>query len=163
MPIRRRPRHRSSGFTLIEAMVAVVIIGILAAIAYPYYLDQVRKARRTVAKTALLEVANRQELKYFSLRNFVGATQLDFPTVSDGAIQVILFDRNGAPTTVREDAVYAVSVQQTDNANCGGPPCFILHAIPKNDQTNDACGTFTIDRRNQKGVSGGSLPASACW
>ena len=52
---------RSRGFTLIEVMMTVVIIGILAAIAYPAYQDQVRKSRRSDAKSVLLDAANRQE------------------------------------------------------------------------------------------------------
>lgn len=55
-------RHRDSkGFTLIELMIVVAVIGILAAIAYPSYLDSVRKGRRADAIAALLEVQMDQE------------------------------------------------------------------------------------------------------
>lgn len=49
------------GFTLIELMVVVAIVGILAAIAYPSYLDQVRKGRRAEAQALLMELAQRQQ------------------------------------------------------------------------------------------------------
>ncbi|MFZ1831504.1 MAG: type IV pilin protein, partial [Pseudomonadales bacterium] len=52
---------RERGFTLGELMIVVVIVGILATIAYPTYQDQIRKSRRIDAKNALMNVANRQE------------------------------------------------------------------------------------------------------
>jgi type IV pilus assembly protein PilE len=55
-----RPHQR--GITLIELMVTVVIVGILAMIGYPSYQEHVRKSRRADAKTALLDLAARQEL-----------------------------------------------------------------------------------------------------
>jgi prepilin-type N-terminal cleavage/methylation domain-containing protein len=55
---------RSGGFTLIELMIVVVVIGILAAIAYPSYQEHVRKARRADAQTALLELAQFMERHY---------------------------------------------------------------------------------------------------
>lgn len=58
-------KNRVSGFTLIELMIAVVIIGILAGIAYPSYQTYTRDARRTDAQTILLQLAGLQE-KFFS-------------------------------------------------------------------------------------------------
>src|SRR5690606_38472416 len=57
-------RKSSAGFTLIEVMIVVAIIGILAAIAYPSYQDHVRKSRRADAQTALLELAQFMERHY---------------------------------------------------------------------------------------------------
>jgi type IV pilus assembly protein PilE len=54
-------KHRSAGFTLIELMVAVVVLTIIVAIAVPSYSNQVRKSHRTEAKTALLDLASREE------------------------------------------------------------------------------------------------------
>ncbi len=51
-------KNKSSGFTLIELMVTVVIIGILAAIAYPSYQDSVKQSRRAAAQAALLSLGN---------------------------------------------------------------------------------------------------------
>ena len=50
-----------NGFTLIELMITVVIVGILASIAYPSYLSQVRKSRRADAVQALAQVQQAQE------------------------------------------------------------------------------------------------------
>ena len=56
---------RHSGFTLIELMITLVIIGILAGIAYPSYTRYMTQTRRSDAQIALTEIANRQE-KYLS-------------------------------------------------------------------------------------------------
>src|ERR1700730_9152184 len=50
-----------AGFTLIELMVTIVVASILAAIAIPAYTSQIRKSRRTEARTALLDLASREE------------------------------------------------------------------------------------------------------
>lgn len=64
----------SRGFTLIELMIVVAVIGILAAIAYPSYQEYVRKAKRAEGRTALMELLQQQE-RYMTQRN----TYLEFP------------------------------------------------------------------------------------
>ena len=61
-------RTKNAGFTLIEVMIVVAIIGILAAIAYPSYQDSVRKGRRAQARAALADLLQQQE-RYFTQRN----------------------------------------------------------------------------------------------
>ena len=55
---------RIGGFTLIELMIAVAVVGILGAIAFPNYSDHLRKGRRSDAQTALMELAQKQEVFY---------------------------------------------------------------------------------------------------
>jgi type IV pilus assembly protein PilE len=59
---------RERGFSLLELLITLVIVAILASIAYPLYQGQVRKARRSDGMTFLQELAQRQE-RYFSDRN----------------------------------------------------------------------------------------------
>jgi type IV pilus assembly protein PilE len=62
MHIRRRPPIRHAhGFTLIELMITVVVVGLLAAVAFPSFLDSIRKGRRSEAFTALSAVQQAQE------------------------------------------------------------------------------------------------------
>jgi type IV pilus assembly protein PilE len=61
------PRHQV-GFTLIELMITVAIVGVLAAVAYPAYTDQVRKGRRADARAAVMSLLQQQE-RYMTQRN----------------------------------------------------------------------------------------------
>ncbi len=72
------------GFTLIEVMIAVAIVAILAAIAYPSYLDSITKGRRAEGRTALLELLQQQE-RYNTQRNCYLAFSTDAGGVSSVA------------------------------------------------------------------------------
>lgn len=63
-PVPPRILGRAKGFTLIEVMIAVVVIGLLAAVAYPSYQDAIRKSRRADAKAALSELTQFMERIY---------------------------------------------------------------------------------------------------
>ena len=55
------PWRAGRGFTLLELMIVVAIVGILASIAYPSYMDHVRKGNRAKAQAFLMDVAQRQQ------------------------------------------------------------------------------------------------------
>ena len=139
-----------------EALTVLLIVSILVAIAYPSYVNQIRKSKRAVAKSALLDAANREEQYFFSNRTYANALNL-LPQFSNATV---FFDKDSSQTTVAGKAVYALSVAAVDDATaCGTSPCFKLQAVPQNDQANDtACGTFTLTSSNAKGAAG-----SDCW
>ena len=133
---------RSNGFTLIEMMIAVVVIAILAAIALPAYQDYVRKARRSDAMDALLLIQNLQE-RY----------RANNPTY--GTLAQI-----GAETTSLEN-FYNIAVVGTPNA-----VAYQVTATGVGDQANDAVGatscspmTITVSAANPRGAK---TPA-VCW
>lgn len=74
-------RTRQNGFTLIELMIVVALIGILAAIAYPSYREHVCRSTRTAGQNYLLDLAQRQELRFQNSRAY-SATVADFPAMS---------------------------------------------------------------------------------
>ncbi len=142
---RRNNRHRSrsAGFTLIELMVTVLIVAILAAIAIPGYTNQMRKSRRTEAKTALLELAAREE-RYF-------ATNSAYTNVVGN------LGYSGAwPVTVG-GGFYQI------NVTAASATAFTATATPINGQASDSiCGTYTLDNTGTQTVSG-TGGATTCW
>lgn len=73
------------GFTLIELMITVAVIGVLAAVAYPAYTDQVRKASRRAAQAQMMELANREQQFMLAQRSFaaystIAAAGYSFPS-----------------------------------------------------------------------------------
>ena len=70
-------RNKMRGFTLIEAMIVVGLIGFIAAIGYPSYRDQVIKSRRSDGMAALLELADRMERHYSDVGKYTKADDTD--------------------------------------------------------------------------------------
>lgn len=138
------------GFTLIEVMIVVAIIGLLAAIAYPAYLDQVRAARRTEAKTLLLQAANRQERFYSS----------NSPNEYAASMKQLGWNANAVET---ENGWYQVKVSSV----AGDGQAYQIRATAQDDQTRDECVRMGIDELGQKtafdAASGGQGVGEACW
>lgn len=144
---------RSNGFTLIELMITVAIVAILAVIAYPTYVDQVRKSRRTEARSMLLEVASRQERFFTTSR----------PSTYAEKMTGLGYDKDPQPTgdTGAANAWYQVTI--TTPAGCDIEECFVLEAEPLRDQKKDTlCGKLTLNSLGQKGESG-SGDVADCW
>jgi len=139
------PRHPVSGFTLIEIMVVVVILGVLLAIAVPSYRQHIAKSRRADAKATLLDLAARQE-RFFSTNNAYTtlATNLGYTSFP---LKI--------PSTSQLN--YNVSILAANATS------YTAQAVPTGNQASDACGTFTINQLGVQGVSGGTLNASQCW
>jgi type IV pilus assembly protein PilE len=134
-------RKHMRGITLMELMIVVVIIGILAAIAYPSYRQYVAKAKRNEAKAALLQIATLQERFY--LQNNTYTT--DMTNVGFAA----------AGCNMSDTGTYQICVP---NADANTFDATATYQIP-GDIEDGKCGLFTIDGRGAKG----SLPETDCW
>jgi type IV pilus assembly protein PilE len=125
----------TGGFTLIELMIVVVIISILAAIAYPAYQQHVREGKRADAHAALLRIATIEE-KFFSNNNqyAVSTTTLGY----------------AAHPAASNDGYWAISITGV------GPATFTLSAAPANGHVDPACPAITL-------TSAGLRGPATCW
>ena len=131
-------RKYMRGITLLELMIVVVIVSILAAVAYPNYRQFAARAKRNEAKAMLLEIAAAQERFYLQNSRYgtLGELGFDDPYVSEtGTYQATVDIPNPSVN-------YAASAQ-----------------YQKDDDELDKCGLFTIDGRGDKG----SDPYDDCW
>lgn len=69
-------KHRGRGFTLIELMIAVAVIGILASVSYPSYVEYVKRGHRSQGQQFLLDVAERQEHYFMTARQYSNSLTL---------------------------------------------------------------------------------------
>jgi type IV pilus assembly protein PilE len=145
----------SRGFTLIELMVVVVIATILVTIAVPSYMNQVRQSRRMDAKTAVLDLAGREE-RYFSTN---GAS---YTNVAGNLGYAAL------PTLVGS-GYYTMSVCSPACApSAVAAPSYSVTATPVagTSQVKDvACASFSVDSTGAQFAfnSGGANNTAYCW
>jgi len=133
-------KRRMHGLTMIELMIVVVVIGILAAIAYPSFQDQVRKSRRADGKGALMDTA--QQLERCFTR---------FSAYNDANCGVVL-------PAASSEGYYSVS------ATAMTATTYTLDAAPQGDQVNDTrCGTLRLTSAGQQGSQGATSDANNCW
>lgn len=128
--------RKSSGFTMIELMVAVLIVAILAAIAVPSYRSHVVKGNRAAAQAFLMDIAQQQQQYLLDRRSYAA----DVATLS-----------MTIPTNV--STYYTIQDPFTVGT---APNSFSVTATPIGAQTSDTCGTLTIDNLGNK------TPAN-CW
>lgn len=141
---------KQSGFTLIELMIVVAIVGILAAIAYPSYQSYVERTGRADGQAKLMEIMQAQERFYSQNQTYtanLGAGGLGYGVAANAAV-------------ASDEGRYSITA-----AACGGAiaSCVALTADAVGQQASDTkCGDLTLDSRGTKG-EGGTLTVQDCW
>lgn len=133
-------QSRQRGFTMIELLIVMVIVAILAAIAFPAYQDQVRKTRRSTAKATMMELVQCAERFHTSNRTYVGfnvAAQCNVP---------------GRTTQFYQFTLDAAAAQT-----------FSIRATPIGDQATDTCGVLQVNQADQRRYGGAGAEVECSW
>ena len=138
--LNRTMRKYVHGITLLELMIVVVIIGIMATIAYPNYRDYAARAKRNEARAALLQIATNQERHYLQNNTYTAdMTDLGF---------------NAASNVITDTGSYRINVDAASADDFTATATY-LNA----DNEAGKCATFQIDGRGAKT----SAPETDCW
>lgn len=136
------------GFSLIELLMAVAIVAILTALAYPSYLDHVRKANRAQAQAFLMDLAQRQQSYLMVHREYArGLTQLGFAG-ADGELTL--------PSDI-QSLIGAYDIPGISMAvNSGPPPGFNLTLSPQSDSPQSDDGNLCVTSSGARARNCGS-------
>lgn len=147
MKPRARPafhRNAAPGFSLTELLAVLALLGILVAIAYPAYTEQLRQTRRSEGMIALLELAARLESHYADHASYLGARLGSAPDDVYPA-----YTRNG---------YYRLAIDALSTT------AYTLSATPTRHggQDRDRCGTLLLDSLGVRST-GNAAPRRRCW
>lgn len=135
---------KQKGFSLVELMIACVVVGILASIAVSGYTSSVRKARRADAKAALSAISQQLE-RYYTQKN-------TYATATLGS--------TGIYATTSKNGYYILSLPSAYLT----ASTYKIVATPTGAQTADECGNFILDEQGNQSVSSGTTTdATQCW
>ncbi len=144
----RLQQRKAKGFSLIELMIVVAIVGIISAIAYPNYTEYVTKSKRTAATSCLMEYAQYMEQYRASKMSYGGSDH------SDDFDDIGL----GCETENGLDSHYQFAPNAAFSATT-----YTIKATPIGAQASadTSCGTLSINHLGVKSASAGD--ADNCW
>ncbi|NDV13119.1 type IV pilin protein [Crenobacter caeni] len=140
---------RQGGFSLIEVMIVVVVVGILASIAYPSYRQYLARGYRTEARVLMMELSQQAGQLYSARGDYTVFARCKDASCAAG-------ERGG-------DALYMVQFEAS------GAHAYTIRATPtarfNRGWADDACAgtTLTLSQTGRRDVDGGSGDAATCW
>ena len=141
---------KKNGFTLIEMMIVLIILGVLIMVALPAYQNSVIKSNRVAGRGVLMDLASRQEQFFINNKSYTNS-------LTDLGLPADYYVDNQAERVALADAIYQI------NLSTVGGNGYTLSAVPLNRQTKDTqCQSLTLNGIGQKTESG-TLTASECW
>lgn len=141
---------RNSGLTLIELMISVAIVGILAAFAYPAYVDYYAQSYRSDVLRELVKAVNRQEAYYSDQMTYTAnMTNLGY----------------AADPYVVENAMYTIDVVETENMDLTQEFELKATAVTVQKNNDPSCASLTINQLGEKTAldANGNDSTSTCW
>jgi type IV pilus assembly protein PilE len=148
-PHRSSARRLLTGFSLIELLVVLLIVGIVSAIALPSYTQHVQRGHRAEAIGALLEAQHFMERFYSAHGRYDGSAQ------EPGKLPELPLRLQGIPanSTLRYQL-------RLDSATVNA---YELQAEPVGSMVNDECGVLTLNQTGLKGLGDSDLSVADCW
>ena len=138
--------RQRSGFSLIEMMTVLLIMGLLLTLAWPSYQSHVRRGHRLEAITALLEA------QHFMERHYAVQGRYTTATGSAPALPVRL-----QTVPAQGAARYMLKIEAVEAGK------YTLRADPKDALATDECGSLTLASTGAKGRTGTGLTVQQCW
>ena len=131
-------KAQNKGLTIVELLIVLVIIGILTAIAFPVYDNQMRKGRRADAQALMMNIATKEQQYLLDARQYIA-------TIGTGGLNISTSGWTCAATCT--NLFYTITV-----VPAGPPPSFTITATPQGTQVPD--GALTLDHQGNRARAG---------
>jgi len=147
-----RVASHQTGVTLIELLIALVLLSIIAASAYPSYTQYVIRAKRTAGKSVLLQVADRQQQYFMDNKRYANS----LTTLGYDANPFMVGDDGDNVAMGDDGRVYLITLAAPTAT------AYTLTAVPQMMMASKdtSCGSLTLSNTGQRGSSGGG---EKCW
>ena len=144
------PTHRASGFTLVEMLTTLALLGVLAAVAYPSYAAHLHRAHRADAQAALMDAA------FFMQRHYAAHHRYD---TGDASAPLVNLPAPLNQSPRQGAAHYVIHVTQADAGS------YTLSATPTatGPMAHDPCGSLTLNQHHTRGITGTTVSVAQCW
>ena len=149
MRLDQPPVQATTGFTLIEMLIVLAMVGILSGIAFPIYRGYVSRMHRADARSALIQAAQWMERAATATGRYPTTAQIP------------------AALTQLPDGRYTISVTSPDPLQAPALNSYRIVATrnPTGSQALDACGDFALDQANRQTILNNAAQSTAlvCW